>query len=76
MIMESTSSTLLVLAISRFCHENTKFVLISCPYPAAEGYPIPLQPETQGDTDRLIGKWMKGRSRDKVILATKVFFSE
>mmetsp|Transcript_5278 Transcript_5278/g.13482 ORF Transcript_5278/g.13482 Transcript_5278/m.13482 type:complete len:450 (-) Transcript_5278:70-1419(-) len=38
----------------------------------AEGYPIPLQPETQGDTDRLIGKWMKGRPRDKIILATKM----
>ena len=38
----------------------------------AEGYPIPLQPETQGDTDRLIAKWMKGRQREKIILATKV----
>ena len=28
----------------------------------AEGYPIPLQPETAGDTDRMIGKWMANRS--------------
>ena len=38
----------------------------------AEGYPIPLQPETQGTTDRVIGKWMASRPRNKVILATKV----
>ena len=38
----------------------------------AEGYPIPLQPETSGATDIIIGKWMKQRPRDQVILATKV----
>lgn len=40
----------------------------------AEMYPIPTKPETQGRTDRVIGKWlgMKGRDRSKVILATKV----
>lgn len=38
----------------------------------AEGYPIPLQPETQGNTDRMIAKWMKNRPRDKIILATKM----
>lgn len=38
----------------------------------AEGYPIPLQPETQGATDRVIGKWLAGRPRNKVIVATKV----
>lgn len=38
----------------------------------AEAYPIPMKKETQGRTDLYIGSWMKGRSRDKVILATKV----
>ena len=38
----------------------------------AEGYPIPLQPETQGATDRVIGKWLASRPRTRVILATKV----
>ena len=38
----------------------------------AEGYPIPLQPETAGDTDRMIGKWLAGRDRSKVILASKL----
>jgi aryl-alcohol dehydrogenase-like predicted oxidoreductase len=34
----------------------------------AEGYPIPLQPETAGDTDRMIGKWMANRSLTKKAL--------
>lgn len=38
----------------------------------AEAYPIPMKKETQGRTDLYIGSWMKGRPRDKVILATKV----
>lgn len=38
----------------------------------AEGYPIPMKKETQGRTDLYIGSWMKDKSRDKVILATKV----
>jgi len=38
----------------------------------AEMYPVPTKPETQGETDRVIAKWLKGRDRSKVILATKV----
>lgn len=38
----------------------------------AEAYPIPMKKETQGNTDRYIGNWMKSQPRDKVILATKV----
>ncbi|MCM2681273.1 NADP(H)-dependent aldo-keto reductase [Echinimonas agarilytica] len=39
----------------------------------AEMYPIPPTPETQGDTERFIGKWLKGRSdRDELIIASKV----
>jgi aryl-alcohol dehydrogenase-like predicted oxidoreductase len=34
----------------------------------AEGYPIPLQPETAGDTDRMIGKWMANRSLKKEVV--------
>jgi hypothetical protein len=41
-------------------------------FDTAEGYPIPLQPETQGETDRIIGRWLACRPRNKVILATKV----
>lgn len=40
----------------------------------AEGYPIPMNAETQGRTDAAIAAWMKKskRPRDSVILATKV----
>ena len=38
----------------------------------AEMYPIPNKAETQGATDRVIGKWLKTVDRSKVILATKV----
>ena len=35
-------------------------------------YPIPVEAATQGSTDRYIGTWLKNRSRDSVVLATKV----
>jgi Aldo/keto reductase family len=38
----------------------------------AEMYPVPTKPETQGETDRVIAKWLKGRDRSKVIIASKV----
>jgi aryl-alcohol dehydrogenase-like predicted oxidoreductase len=40
---------------------------------AAELYPIPPKPETQGRTEEVIGSWLKARgNRDKVIVASKV----
>ena len=40
---------------------------------AAEMYPVPPKPETQGRTEAYIGSWLKARkNRDKVIIATKV----
>lgn len=38
----------------------------------AEMYPVPTKAESQGKTDKIIGKWLKTRDRSKVILATKV----
>ena len=38
----------------------------------AEMYPVPTRKETQGDTDRVVARWLAGRDRSKVILATKV----
>jgi aryl-alcohol dehydrogenase-like predicted oxidoreductase len=39
----------------------------------AENYSIPPRAETQGSTERIIGTWFKARrTRDKVVLATKV----
>lgn len=38
----------------------------------AEIYPVPPNPETQGETDRTVCEFLKGRKREEVILATKV----
>lgn len=40
----------------------------------AEGYPVPMTADTQGQTDVVIGNWMKKSSwtRDEVVLSTKV----
>jgi aryl-alcohol dehydrogenase-like predicted oxidoreductase len=40
---------------------------------AAEIYPIPPRAATQGETERIIGTWLKARrNRDRVVIATKV----
>jgi aryl-alcohol dehydrogenase-like predicted oxidoreductase len=42
-------------------------------FDAAEIYPIPPKPETQGRTEEVIGTWLASRkNRDKVLIATKV----
>jgi aryl-alcohol dehydrogenase-like predicted oxidoreductase len=42
-------------------------------FDAAELYPIPPKPKTQGRTEKHIGNWFASRNkRDKVIIATKV----
>lgn len=41
-------------------------------FDAAELYPIPPKPETQGRTEEIIGTWMKARkNRSDIVLATK-----
>lgn len=41
---------------------------------AAEMYPVPPRPETQGATERCIGSWLAQHrsARDKIVLATKI----
>jgi len=42
-------------------------------FDTAENYPTPTGPETQGDSERILGKWIASRGlRDKVVIATKV----
>lgn len=42
-------------------------------FDTAELYTVPPKPETQGESERIVGQWMADRgARDKVILATKV----
>ena len=38
----------------------------------AEVYPVPPKPEYAGESERIIGKWLKDRRRDSVVIATKV----
>lgn len=39
---------------------------------AAEMYPVPARPETSGRTESIVGSWLAGQPRDRVVLATKV----
>lgn len=42
-------------------------------FDAAEMYPVPPRAETQGETERIIGRWLQARGkRDDIVLATKV----
>ncbi len=42
-------------------------------FDTAELYTIPPKPETQGESERIVGRWIAKRgARDKIILATKV----
>ncbi|WP_374337476.1 aldo/keto reductase [Methyloversatilis sp.] len=39
---------------------------------AAEMYPVPARAETFGETERIVGRWLARKPRDKVIVASKV----
>jgi aryl-alcohol dehydrogenase-like predicted oxidoreductase len=39
---------------------------------AAETYPVPPDPKWAGRTEEIVGKWLAGKPRDAVIVATKV----
>ena len=41
-------------------------------FDAAENYPVPPSPEWAGRTEEIVGRWMKTKDRDAIILATKV----
>jgi aryl-alcohol dehydrogenase-like predicted oxidoreductase len=41
-------------------------------FDAAEVYPVPPKPEYAGRTEEIVGRGMKGKSRDSMIIATKV----
>ncbi|MEQ1496837.1 MAG: aldo/keto reductase, partial [Novosphingobium sp.] len=41
-------------------------------YDTAEGYPVPPDPKWVGRTEEIVGKWLKTKPRDAVIMATKV----
>ncbi len=41
-------------------------------FDTAEMYPVPPSAELFGVTEQVVGKWLKGRTRGEIILATKV----
>lgn len=42
-------------------------------FDTAELYTVPPKPDTQGESERIVGDWMKAQQvRDKIVLATKV----
>jgi len=41
-------------------------------FDTAENYPVPPKREWAGETENIVGRWMKGKDRDSLIIATKV----
>src|SRR5580704_14921979 len=41
-------------------------------FDTAEVYPVPPSEEKYGVTEEIVGRWMKGKNREHIILATKV----
>ena len=41
-------------------------------FDTAENYPVPPDPEWAGRTEEIVGKWLKTKNRDAIIVATKV----
>ncbi len=41
-------------------------------FDTAENYPVPPSEEYAGRTEEIVGRWMKGKNRDAIIMATKV----
>ena len=41
-------------------------------FDAAEIYPVPPSKEKFGVTEEIVGKWLKGKARDSLVIATKV----
>lgn len=41
-------------------------------YDTAEGYPVPPDVKWVGRTEEIVGKWLKTKQRDAIVLATKV----
>ncbi len=61
------------------CDEKTAFAIMDKAYEAgvnlfdtAELYPVPPQAELTGVTETIVGRWLKTKPRESVILATKV----
>ncbi|WP_457597160.1 aldo/keto reductase [Hydrogenimonas sp.] len=67
------------MTFGSFCDERESFAIMDKAYEAgvnffdtAELYPVPPRASWAGRTEEIVGRWLKGRPRDSVILATKV----
>jgi aryl-alcohol dehydrogenase-like predicted oxidoreductase len=61
------------------CDKQTSFEIMDEAYgcgvnffDTAEVYPVPPTAERAGDTEKIVGEWMKDKPRDSLIIATKV----
>ena len=61
------------------CDEQTAFVIMDKAYDAgvnlfdtAELYPVPPRAELAGQTEEIVGRWLKTKPRESIVLATKV----
>jgi len=59
--------------------ESTSHAIMDCAidhginfFDTAEMYPVPPNPKWAGQTEEVVGKWLTGRRRDSIILASKV----
>ena len=41
-------------------------------FDTAENYPVPPREDWAGTTEEIVGRWLKTKRRDEVIIATKV----
>ncbi len=41
-------------------------------FDSAELYPAPASPKTDGLSETILGRWMRGKSRDRIVVSTKV----
>jgi len=74
-----SSITLGTMTFGSQCDEKNAFAIMDKAYDAgvnffdtAELYPVPPQESLVGLTEEMVGRWLKTKPRDSVILATKV----
>jgi len=67
------------MTFGSMCDKKTAFAIMdkACDaginfFDTAEVYPVPPRAETIGITEEIVGEWLQGKSRDSLIIATKV----
>jgi aryl-alcohol dehydrogenase-like predicted oxidoreductase len=67
------------MTFGSFADERTAFEILDRSFDAgidfydtAENYPVPPDPSYAGRTEEILGRWMKTKPRDALIIATKV----